>query len=392
MFVCLFPFSIFENVSWHTYAYKKRRAPPLLIGVLCFFDTCFFISSNTLHTPSCLSLSFSLFFFSFLFQQQFSFTIRGTRSSLYHAVSRQQSYHLYDDNDNDDVDQEAAIVPQNLAPEQYRYEFPSKARLRQLAYLDSNNDNAYSFFDESSFATLTTMNTSYSISGNEASSTDGSEHNMYNFSSHENSAFSSCSWITDPVTDLAGDDQLDKFIESITSSYADTRMDTQSGHMPQRGTYWNHHKEPPSRFERHDFDDDEYQDEVMQLVDDSGLSPLQLPARANPAVAVKGNNSNPRSRKMSCDSTATIIRPGRRTPLDAAADPVGPSSFLRSCSQKRHEHVGVTGNGVDHQLVRPTVTHGKRKACHQGNVGYILPEIFQPREKKKRKKLNKFCL
>lgn len=54
-----------------------------------------------------------------------------------------------------DDESEAITVVQHLEPEQYLYEFPSKTCLRALAYLDSEQEE-YSFFDESSFASSTT--------------------------------------------------------------------------------------------------------------------------------------------------------------------------------------------------------------------------------------------
>lgn len=60
--------------------------------------------------------------------------------------------------DDDAVD--AFVVPQNLAPEQFQYEFPPKSRLKALAHLYDDDD--CSFFDESSFTTASTSTAAYS--------------------------------------------------------------------------------------------------------------------------------------------------------------------------------------------------------------------------------------
>lgn len=211
-----------------------------------------------------------------------------------------QHTHFYEDND----DEEAVIVPQHLEPEQYRFEFPPKSRLRALAYLDQfQRGEEFSYFDESSFT---------SSSSAACSSVD----KIFNSTLLINSSISSSSRSeVDEVGCLTSEDQLDLFIESITSSYG---MDTQASHMLGRAG-WDHRTSPGSRdssrnssrcMSRAAGGNDE-----LQLVDDSNLSPLQLPAQANDRSLAAGRKN--RVRKVSSDSTTTV-----------QPDPVGPSSFL----------------------------------------------------------------
>ncbi|ORY93513.1 hypothetical protein BCR43DRAFT_497066 [Syncephalastrum racemosum] len=212
-----------------------------------------------------------------------------------------QHSHFYEVNDDDE---EAVIVPQHLEPEQYRFEFPPKSRLRALAYLDQfQRGEEFSYFDESSFT---------SSSSAACSSVD----KIFNSTLLINSSISSSSRSeADEVGCLTSEDQLDLFIESITSSYG---MDTQASHMLGRAR-WDHRTSPSSRnssrsssrcMSRAAGGNDE-----LQLVDDSNLSPLQLPARANDRSLAAGRKN--RVRKLSSDSTTTV-----------QPDPVGPSSFL----------------------------------------------------------------
>ena len=96
-------------------------------------------------------------------------------------------------------------------------------------------------------------------------------------------------------------------------------------------------------------DDDEYNndeddmtdtDDQQLLVDDSRLSPLQLPARASCSPRRR------RARDLSCDSTSTVTQ--IPPPTNPTTDPVGPSSFLKhqqsspllSCNTKKNNSHG----------------------------------------------------
>ena len=82
-------------------------------------------------------------------------------------------------------------VPQNLEPEQERYEFPPKAHLQALAQIYDNDDDC-SFFDESSYTTTSTATESYPL----------------------------CS----PSTDYAND-HLDRFFDSVLDDVWEKKQD-----------------------------------------------------------------------------------------------------------------------------------------------------------------------
>ncbi|KAG2209545.1 uncharacterized protein EV154DRAFT_494977 [Mucor mucedo] len=60
------------------------------------------------------------------------------------------------DEDESSVEGELLQVTQNLGPEQYQFEFPTKSCLKALAYLDDDEEEI-SYFDESSFISSTTI-------------------------------------------------------------------------------------------------------------------------------------------------------------------------------------------------------------------------------------------
>ncbi|KAI8377846.1 uncharacterized protein BYT42DRAFT_614498 [Radiomyces spectabilis] len=189
--------------------------------------------------------------------------------------------HFYDVHSDDDQDkEEPMIVPQNLEPEQYRYEFPPKSRLRALAYLDYLQDEQ-SFFDESSF---TSSSTAACLS------------------------VDMCS-LTDHMSDL----------------------DVDARTPPSHIQHWDH-KTIFQSSDDDDYDDEEEEEEEEDddddvLVDDGRLSPLQLPAQVNrrPVTRVLSSACSDRhARELSGDSSDTIT------------SPVGPSSFLQPLNEHYH--------------------------------------------------------
>ncbi|KAG0166843.1 hypothetical protein DFQ30_006657 [Apophysomyces sp. BC1015] len=212
---------------------------------------------------------------------------------------------LYHDSDDDN---EPMIVPQNLAPEQYNYEFPPKSLLVELRYLDQD-ERVNSFFDESSF---TTASTSTAACLSVLPTTDSSISSLSRLADH---------------TD---DDHLD-FSYSIDY--------TQSSHMAER-TPWSH-----QTYEMDEGLPIEYDDE-LHLVEDGRLSPLQLPAQSDnhhlrhPQYHIRPPMRNclspacgddRRLRELSCDSTTTVTQ--RHSPRHSP-QPVAPFSFLSA--YKRH--------------------------------------------------------
>lgn len=70
--------------------------------------------------------------------------------SLQHIQLQQTRF--YDEDDESSINGGELIqVIQHLEPEQYKFEFPSKMCLKELAYLDDLQEE-YSYFDDSSFS------------------------------------------------------------------------------------------------------------------------------------------------------------------------------------------------------------------------------------------------
>ncbi|KAF7726157.1 hypothetical protein EC973_009049 [Apophysomyces ossiformis] len=205
--------------------------------------------------------------------------------------------------DSDDENEPMIVIPQNLAPEQYNYEFPPKSLLRELEYLDQD-ERVNSFFDESSF---TTTSTSTAACLSVFPTTDSSLSSMSQLAYH---------------TD---DDHLHNSVDSIDY--------TQSSHMAER-TPWSQQTYRTEEDLRIEYEDG------LHLVDDTQLSPLQLPAQSenhhlrHPQYRLRPHSSNGlspacsderRLRELSCDSTTTVTQ--RHSPRHSP-QPVAPSSFL----------------------------------------------------------------
>ncbi|KAI7882837.1 hypothetical protein K492DRAFT_55704 [Lichtheimia hyalospora FSU 10163] len=167
-------------------------------------------------------------------------------------------------------DDQGIIVPQHLEPEQVSYEFPSRSTLEHLATFLNDNDD--SMFDESPIGSTT-------------------------YSDDEDSG-------------LAGDDQFDSFIGSIVSAYTnEQRQRCTNNHMAKNAPGYghkiqqertNHHNQfinnkPVSMSADNDdeylVDDDEDDDDMEMLVDDSRLSPLQIPPVARCVSSSSFNSS-----------------------------------------------------------------------------------------------------
>ncbi|KAI7881975.1 hypothetical protein K492DRAFT_176610 [Lichtheimia hyalospora FSU 10163] len=134
-------------------------------------------------------------------------------------------------------------VPQNLNPEQVRYEFPPKSRLQELAQYYDNDD--CSFFDESSFTTTSTSTAAYNTSITEQEDEDDEETWMRLNAARRSADYAS--------------DHLDRFFHSVSSAWQ--------------------------------------QDDVMMMMDEqrASMSPLHLPQQ-----------QQHRPREESCDSTDTV--------------------------------------------------------------------------------------
>ncbi|KAG0180288.1 hypothetical protein DFQ28_001443 [Apophysomyces sp. BC1034] len=236
----------------------------------------------------------------------------------------QPSHFLLDEVDEDECD--VIDVPQNLAPEQYRYEFPPKCRLKELAHLDKNDD-VFSFFDESSFTTASTSTAACSFMPLE-SDMEEDEDDLAAFLETMRSDHIPTSSVFRPADHA--NDQLDRFFDSYNYN----------AHMDQYA--WNH--EAPMIADEHL--QDSYHQDDMQLVDDGRLSPLELPAQARRHLARSQSPacSERRMREQSCDSTTTVTQTKL---IQQDIEPVGPSSFLTM--SRRHPYASSSLDRVDEE-------------------------------------------
>ncbi|KAF7731720.1 hypothetical protein EC973_008892 [Apophysomyces ossiformis] len=214
----------------------------------------------------------------------------------------QPSHIIFDEADEDECD--IIDVPQNLAPEQYRYEFPPKYRLKELAHLDKNDD-VFSFFDESSFTTASTSTAACSMMPLESDTEEDDD--LAAFLMTMRSDHIPTSAVFRPADHAS--DQLDSLLDRY--GY-DHHLDDQYEWNPETAMIAN------EELQHH------YPEDEMQLVDDGRLSPLQLPAQARLFARSPACNER-RMREQSCDSTTTVTQ----TKLtQQEMEPVGPSSFL----------------------------------------------------------------
>lgn len=96
-----------------------------------------------------------LIFLSFSFLPFFSFSPNKKLFKLF-SLHGLQLQTRFCDEDESSVEGELLQVTQNLGPEQYQFEFPTKSCLKALAYLDDDEEEI-SYFDESSFISSTTI-------------------------------------------------------------------------------------------------------------------------------------------------------------------------------------------------------------------------------------------
>lgn len=208
-------------------------------------------------------------------------------------------------------------VPQNLGPEQESYEFPSKARLQQLAVFYNDNDTD-SFFDESSFTNTSTS--SMTMYGDDQDDDDDDDDAL-------ESLYKRCQ---SPRRQDFEDDQLDRFFHSMSfkSSWEQEEDDEMEG----------------------------------VLADDGRLSPLQLPAQVtNPGNSIMHNHGSGvprctdqdedddylrrichqrRPREESCDSTATVTQAISRANTTAVATSNTTTTIVAPCSFLSDNHLG----------------------------------------------------
>ncbi|KAI7876270.1 hypothetical protein K492DRAFT_198574 [Lichtheimia hyalospora FSU 10163] len=224
--------------------------------------------------------------------------------------------------DSCDNSSSPVIVAQHLDIEQKNYEFPSRALLLELsAHLDK--DTYYEMFDESSFATT---NTTTTITG---SSVDRPSYD-----------------------DIGSDDdeKLDSYIGSIVSSY----QQQQQSRRIRRSliSYNDDHRERNNlscfNYDHHHENDND-DPRVQRLIEDDRLSPLLLPARADPRRACQ----------TFYDSTKISSTPTTQESMDL----VGPSSFLKQHDKTQYQPPHKASRCYDsshEELNLPNVSHIKQ--------------------------------
>ncbi|KAJ8657470.1 hypothetical protein O0I10_006772 [Lichtheimia ornata] len=188
-------------------------------------------------------------------------------------------------------------VPQNLNPEQVRYEFPPKSRLQELAQYYDNDD--CSFFDESSFTTTSTSTAAYNTSITEQQDyyDDDEEETLMRLNAARRSA------------DYASD-HLDRFFHSVSSAWQQddvmmTMMD----------------------------DDDDEQHRA------SSMSPLHLPQQ-----------QQHRPREESCDSTDTVKQ--CRAARDHLSKGIAPSALLGCVQEEGYRSTRANSDDLELPVFR----------------------------------------
>ncbi|KAI9022284.1 hypothetical protein CLU79DRAFT_835413 [Phycomyces nitens] len=194
---------------------------------------------------------------------------------LANIYKHDQSHHFL--LETEDEDGEALDIPQNLAPEQFRYEFPPRSRIEQLDRYDPNHQF---YLDESSFTTTSTST-------------------------------AACSTLPHDY-----DVEHDSFYNSISQDHQNLGHYIDSYEYPEM---------PPSQtdYAYVSWTEADRPSENSQkiFVEDGRLSPLQLPAQfSSPNLTCNER----RAREQSYDSTVTVTQ----RPEHAGESPVGPSSFL----------------------------------------------------------------
>lgn len=199
-------------------------------------------------------------------------------------------------------------VPQNLNPEQVRYEFPPKSRLQELAQYYDNDD--CSFFDESSFTTTSTSTAAYNTSVTEQQDyyDDDEEETLMRLNAARRSA------------DYASD-HLDRFFHSVSSAWQQDDDDVMMTMM----------------------NDDEQQHHRT-----ASMSPLHLPQQQQ-------QQQQHRPREESCDSTDTVKQ--CRAARDHLSKGIAPSALL-GCVQEE-------GN-----ILFYCCTAAKLYSCDDDDIGY----------------------
>ncbi|ORZ19742.1 hypothetical protein BCR42DRAFT_410418 [Absidia repens] len=250
----------------------------------------------------------------------------------YVSSSTYGSQYSLQQNDGDDDDDEDMImpVPQHLDSEQINYEFPLRSHLKALAYLDQLQEE-YSFFDETSFTSLT----------NDSSSSSSSTSFLSGYFDHHQQENTS---ITTPLDNI----NYSTFFSTLTDEKEDdldlTRihhhhMLTQHHHQQQ--TFHQTSSSSYNNQSHHGIQEGERSASSLDttsasvVVDDNRLSPLQLPAQAAHLL----------QREQSYESTSTITKNAMVAPQSFLATPayktnnVDPSAFVQPSSIHAHSRL-----------------------------------------------------
>lgn len=227
-------------------------------------------------------------------------------------------YSLQQDDGDDDDEDMIMEVPQHLESEQIEYEFPLRSHLKALAYLDQLGEE-YSFFDETSFTSLTNDSSSSSSSASILSGYFG--HHQQDDASSSTTPLEHINYSTF-FSSLTDEKENDLDLTRIHQHHMLTQQQQQqqSYHPP----FSSHSSSSSSLYNcHHGIQEGERSAPSLLVVDDNRLSPLQLPAQAAHL-----------QREQSFESTSTITKNAMVAPQSFLSMPmksnnVDPSAFAQ---------------------------------------------------------------
>ncbi|CAO3587597.1 unnamed protein product [Absidia cylindrospora] len=277
-------------------------------------------------------------------------------SNMFYHSHASSTYHQQDEDDEDDA---MMPVPQNLDSEQINYEFPPKSHLKALSYLDQLEEE-YSFFDETSFTSLSNDSSS---SASSASLLSGYfEDDVDERSSTTTPPPPPPQFFSSLIDGKENDHDLTRIPHHMLMDHHHHQYQQQ---QQQRQQQQQQQRQNSDQYDHHGILQQNQSPSFQQpnpnsnyLVDDNKLSPLQLPAQAQA-----------HQREQSCDSSTTITK-------DAI---VAPQSFLSMPSVPLYKSNGVDPSSLVHSSsVR--VTRSESLLRRLSTDGLNLPIIISETE------------
>ncbi|KAL0079734.1 hypothetical protein J3Q64DRAFT_1761014 [Phycomyces blakesleeanus] len=258
---------------------------------------------------------------------------------LTNMYKHDQSHHFL--LETEDEDGEVIDVPQNLAPEQYRYEFPPRSRIEQLDRYDPNDQY---YLDESSFTTTTTT-TSTSTAACLTLPND------YDYDDDVEDHESSSSFFYNSISSQTSSQDLDRYLNS------DDYIELSGNHHHQQQQQDHDNKTlnvSRSNNSQSDYayvswtEADRPTPEYPQkmFVEDGRLSPLQLPAQFKASTQQQQQNhllltssSSSESSLLLSSASAAVQQQLASASSSSASSPLSYSyssnSFAMSCNERR---------------------------------------------------------